>query len=243
MKRFLSGLFLSLFVIALMPVHADTYYGGYEDTVGGDYDYNDLVFSLSGAGLVLNSSGTWYPESAATLGTSGTPFWNHSSFDGPNYNVGYCIYGGGSCNGGAALDSGANFLASSTKGSVNDVTFTPGSSTATVILGIAADKNELGWFLTSDPTAINWIGGVGGSDSFTPGGTFGLVGCNDWTGSSCAGTEFFSVTSDGNGGDSTSHFAFFGPAAVATPEPGTLGLVGSGLLALVGLRRRKVLQS
>ena len=38
MKRFLLALFLSLFVIALMPVHADTYYGGYEDTVGGDYD-------------------------------------------------------------------------------------------------------------------------------------------------------------------------------------------------------------
>jgi hypothetical protein len=112
-----------------------------------------------------------------------------------------------------------------------------------VILGITADKNELGWFLTSDASAIHWIGGVGGSDSFTPGGTFGLVGCNDWTGSSCAGTEFFSVTSDGNGGDSASHFAFFGPAPVAAPEPGTLGLVGFGLLGLVGLRRRQVLQS
>jgi hypothetical protein len=242
MKRLVLGLFLGLFVIALMPVHADTYFGGYEDTVNGDYDYNDLVFSLSGTALTLNSSGTWYSESAATLGTSGTPFWNHSSFDGSNYNVGYCVYGGGHCNGGAALDSGADFLASGTKGSVNDVTFTPGSATATVILGIAADKNELGWFLTSDPSAIHWIGAAGSSDSFTPGGTFGLVGCNNWTGSRCAGTEFFSVTSDGNGGDSASHFAFFGPAPVAAPEPGTLGLVGLGLLGLIGMRRQ-ILQS
>src|ERR1700722_17928395 len=126
MKKQILGLFLGLFVIALIPAHADTYYGGFEDTVGGDYDYNDLVFSLSGAGLTLNSSGTWYGESTATLGTSGTPFWNHASGDGPNDNIGYCMYGGGNCNGGTALDAGGYFLARSTKGAVKNRTFTPG---------------------------------------------------------------------------------------------------------------------
>jgi hypothetical protein len=240
MKKMIVGLFLGMFVIALSPLHASTYFGGFEDTVGGDYDYNDVVFSLSGTGLTLNSSGTWYPESAVTLGTSGTPFWNHASGDGPNYNVGYCIYGGGTCNGGTALDAGADFLASSTMGSVNDVTFTPVSSTATVILGITADSDEIGWYLASSPGTINWISGT---DSFTPGGTFGLVGCNDWTGSRCADNPFYSQTVDGNNGDTISHFAFFGPAPTATPEPGTLAMVGLGLLGLVGLGRRKALQS
>ncbi len=88
--------------------NASTFYGGFEDTIQGDYDYNDIVFSLSGDGLTLNSlTGQWNQK--PVLGTSGTPFWNHSSFDGSKYNVGYCIYGGGNC--GAALDSNANYLA------------------------------------------------------------------------------------------------------------------------------------
>ena len=240
MKRLVFGLFLGIFVIALSPAHATTYLGGFEDTVGGDYDYNDIVFSLSGSGLVLDSNGTWYAQSAATLGTSGTPFWNHASGDGPQDNVGYCVYGGGNCNGGIALDAGADFLASSSKGSVNDVTFTPVTSTASVILGITADSDEIGWFLTSSPGTINWITS---STPFTPGGTFGLVGCNDWTGSRCIGNEFYSVTADGNGNDPISHFAFFGPAPVATPEPGAIAMLGFGLLGLVGLRRRSALLS
>jgi hypothetical protein len=239
MKKLVLGLFLGLFVIALSPAHATTYYGGFEDTVGGDYDYNDVVFSLAGTGLTLNSSASWNAESTVTLGTSGTPFWNHASADGPKDNVGYCIYGGGGCNGGTAIDAGAAFLATSTGGSANDVTFSPTSSTASVILSITADSDEIGWYDVSSPSTIHWIGG---SDAFTPGGAFGLVGCNDWTGSSCAGTDFYSVTSSGNGGDTVSHFAFFGPS-VSTPEPGEMAMVGLGLLGLVGLRRRKALQS
>jgi hypothetical protein len=137
------------------------------------------------------------------------------------------------------LDAGADFLASRTMGSVNDVTFTPVSSTATVILGITADSDEIGWYLASSPGTINWISGT---DSFTPGGTFGLVGCNDYSAAGgCGDNPFYSQTVDGNNGDTISHFAFFGP--VPTPEPGTLAMVGLGLLGLVGLGRRRALQN
>src|SRR5215831_16720930 len=95
-----------------------TIWGGFEDTVtppnGSDYDYNDLVFSLSGAGLTLNTvvgDGALFAKPAVLNSGSGTatpnaatPFWNNPSLDGAGgFNVGWCIYGGGSCNGGVGL--------------------------------------------------------------------------------------------------------------------------------------------
>src|SRR3954452_14812938 len=102
---------LSLIGAALLmsiPTFASTYYGGFEDTKGGDYDYNDIVFTLSGNRLTLNTSdGHWYNK--PTLGTSGTPFWNNASWDNGDKNIGFCVYGGADC--GAGLSSTAQYLA------------------------------------------------------------------------------------------------------------------------------------
>src|ERR1700710_30520 len=51
---------LSTLLVA-SPLFATTYFGGFEDTSGplSDYDYNDLVFSISGTGLKLHT-GTGY---------------------------------------------------------------------------------------------------------------------------------------------------------------------------------------
>src|SRR5438128_1528538 len=120
---------LSLISAALLmsvPAFAGTYYGGFEDVKGGDYDYNDIVFTLSGNGLTLNTSdGHWYNK--PTLGTSGIPFWNNTSYDGGNKNIGFCVYGGGNC--GAGLSPTAQYLASNNThktGSANDVSFSIG---------------------------------------------------------------------------------------------------------------------
>ncbi len=215
------------------PVFGSTYFGGFEDTVGGDYDYNDIVFSISGNGLTLNSAGKYYSQ--PVLDNSGTPFWNNTSFDQPAkaYNVGYCIYGGGACNGGKALDAGAQFLASasSPKVSAKDVTFTVnGGVNANITLGITAGTDSLGYYLLSDPTHVYKIGGVGNTYSFAPGGSFGLVGMV-----SNLGNTFYSQTSLGTQ-DCTSHFAFFNSTA---PEPGMMSLVGTGLLSVGALLRRR----
>ena len=122
-----------------------TIWGGFEDTTpGGDHDYNDLVFSISGANLSLNTAtGQLFAESTVTLGTSGTPFWNHQSSDGPNDNIGFCIYQG--CGGHAAQDPGADFLATSAGGNVSDVTFSVGGDVAEqVTISITADTDLLG---------------------------------------------------------------------------------------------------
>lgn len=236
---------LGLALLLTVPSWADTvtYYGGFEDSINGDYDYNDLVYSISGNGLTLNQSGgVWSPEPA--LNTSGNPFWDRLSFDGPNYNVGYCIYGGGSC--GAGLDPSANYLATPSGGSVDNVWFSvSGTVDASVYFKIAGDSNVLGWALVSDPTDIHWVNSSStetGSFSFTPTGNFILVANNS---GGSGGLTFYSDVADGGTTDSNdsgyydSHFAFFGNTSTPVPEPGSMVLMGTALLGLSVLLRRR----
>lgn len=230
-------------LVMASPMFAGTYFGGLEDWNGLDYDYNDVVFSLSGSGLSLHSgTGKWLVEPA--LGTSGMPFWNRSSIDGPMDNVGYCVYGGGTCNGGTALDAGAKYLAAnatSSTGTANDVTFSAnGQVTLDVALQLTGAKDSLGWYSISDPKAINWLNAdsSNGLFSFNPGGDFGLVGQSRGV-IPGTGYTYFSQSWYGSK-DDVSHFAFFGgtDAAVA-PEPGVTGLMGLGLLGMSLLIRKR----
>jgi hypothetical protein len=226
-------------LIMSVPAFANTYYAGFEDLKYGDYDYNDMVFTLNGNGLTLNTShGQWYDK--PTLGSSGVPFWNNASWDLGKKNIGFCIYGGGDC--GTGLDPIAKYLASSTTSktdSANDVTFTVDPSqnvTASISLEITAGSNVLGYYDISHPNTIYWLNthGQTGMFQFTPTGTFGIAA------ETALDQTFYSQTNYDRVNDSVSHFAFFGDAAAA-PEPGAMGLM-AGVLILVGslFRRRKV---
>gem|GEM_PF-3106435 len=222
------------------PVFATTYLGGFEDTAGSssDYDYNDLVFSLSGSSLSLHTTaGKWLTAPSisslntqwGTPSTLGTPFWNNPSWDGSGgYSIGSCVYGGGACNGGVGLMKGALYLATPSGGSVNDVYFSSSNSVAeTVTLSIAATTSTLGWELVSGVGGAHYFASGVQSASFNPGGDFYLIASNARSG--------LTYASNAASADGLSHMAFFTPS----PEPSTIGLLGMGLMGAGLVYRRK----
>jgi hypothetical protein len=234
--NFRTAALLASAVLWAAPAWSATIHGGFEDTVAGDYDYNDLVYSLSGSGLSVNPDGAslftqpLLNGSAGTNGLNDGLFWNNDSSDGANYGVGFCIYGGGACNGGVGLDPSADYIAASnnnTTGSANHITFADnGTVDINIAMSISADADTLGWYSTANPSVIHMLGGIG-AYSFNPGGTFGLVGSN-------ATETFYSDTEAGGVQDAVSHFAFF---TDPTPEPATFLMLGVGGVVLGGLRR------
>jgi hypothetical protein len=236
------------------PAGSCTIWGGFEDNIGSgaDYDYNDLVFSLSGVGLTLGTIGTTgqlfaKPASmntgAGTGSPSALPFWNNPSQDGAGgFNVGWCIYGGGACNGGVGLAPGDDYAATAAKGSLNNVDFNEGGSVnGTITLKITANGNDAliaycdGASFSSCHT-LSGLNSPGGTATFTPNGEFVIEAKNtSETFASVIGAAGTPTPADG-----VSHFAFFAPDPV--PEPGSIVLFGTILafgLGSIARKRRK----
>jgi hypothetical protein len=240
--QFTKWLLLGTTLLLASPIFATTYSGGFEDwnSPASDYDYNDMVFSISGAGLTLQTSkGVWFDKADAGVlnksfgaATNGSPFWNNPSNDGSGgYNVGFCIYGGGVCNKGVGLAPSAEYLAAkNSKSSVNDVSFSvDGSVNEQVYLSITSGSDSLGWELLSGGPIHFFGSGTQGPVSFAPTGEFVLVGQQGSNGA---------YLSDVAASDDRSHFAFF---VTPTPEPASIGLFGIALAAgLLVMRKRLV---
>ncbi|HVT93935.1 MAG TPA: PEP-CTERM sorting domain-containing protein [Bryobacteraceae bacterium] len=241
--RFANLLLIGVF--ALGTAFADSlttvpgsYTVGMEDggaaSVEGQGDFNDMIFSLVGSGLTLNSlTGQW--NAAPNLSTTGTPFWNNTSGDGAGQGVGYCIFGGGACTLPGGTPSNGGYLGAGAGGSgqVTDVLFSSGGGevTATLLAKITAwaSTDTIGWYDPNDPSGTLhtiFSGPMTTSTviTFDPSATFGL-----WTmGSDGSGPVYYSNTND------MAHFAFF--SSLETPEPGSILLMGLGILLLgVGL--------
>lgn len=232
---------------------ADTFVGGVENTnpggLEGNGDYNDFIFTLSGAGLLLtsNDSGTWSALSGVTLqdsSTSGTPFWNNHSIDdtgtapiGSGKNVGYCLTTASTtnnCSLTGAVPAVTQYL--SVGGSADNnfwFTFVSGQVTSIKLGALESlTTGTLGWynpFNLSQQGVISTSGTADGTSfSFTPTSTFALY-------FAYPGTGYYTQNQYDNGGGAgvqSSRFAMFDLPDASVPEPGTMVLFGLGALTL-----------
>jgi len=221
-----------LLVGVSLPAHATsfssgTYYVGVEDLSvsgqgTGDKDYNDLIFTLSGSGLMLNSNGNL--SNPITPNDNGFPFWDNLSGDGVGRNFGNCLYttAVNACTGGPPIDPSAKYLSNGGGFAGFDFSGASGSVSLTVDVSLHTDNDTLYWCTDSSHCHVITGGGI-----FTPGsGTF-YFALKDMTGTSHYYTS------------ETSNFAVALNPIQATPEPLSLALTGSGLLGLFLLRRRR----
>jgi len=235
---------------------SNTYYVGVEDTgVGGplsgtsDYDYNDLIFSLTGSSPVTldgDAGAVLYaPFNVPPPSTAPPPFWNNNSYDNNpstpyGLNFGQCMYSTpNSC--GGPFEPTASYLAENNAGQTSSnfwFTSTGGTITLNLLANITNNTNDITSLMyctdgsTTGCTAIAFTGGV--ATFAAPSGNFDLVLNLSGTGggfydSNTLSTGAFSVSDP-----SFDHFA----VAVGTPVPGTLAVVGSVLVGLGVLRRR-----
>lgn len=224
---------LAVLVIAfalLLPTSASTIWVGTEDVPlqQSDRDYNDIVLYLAGTNLSIVGPGSWSPM--VTPNQDGSPFWDNTSSDGNQLNVGYFLTGTGGFAGNPNSPNIAqsDLLYYSGPGGVSVpsfMMFAPGDIGASILIEVAgnAGSNEIRWFKASDPGTTYLLLVGPGSTSFNPGENFGLV----QTGS--GGT----FRTDLNG----ENFAAFSQV----PEPTTFAMLGLGL-GFVGLaqwRRRR----
>jgi hypothetical protein len=258
--RFISQILLPATLAALLtsPLGAatiginspsNTYYVGVEDATRGDYDYNDLIFSItSNKTLTLDAQyGSGFQQSQqpalyaplTTASNNGTPFWNNQSSDGAFSNFGECMYDNGvhnTCTG-SAFEPTASYLAGrgASQGSV-DFYFDPSNNaiiTVTLLDSITSngnDRTDLYYCPESSTSGCTQIN-LGGSTtfSFLTSGNFDLELRN-------GGGSFYdsNTTVRGDSDPGVSHFA----VAVGTPEPASFALVGGALLGLGFIRRR-----
>ena len=95
-----------------------------------------VAFALSWAVFVkadtistAGPSGTWQGWSSTNLystpgQTPGTPYWNNSSGDGPQANIGWCLAGGGTCTLAAGTPGNLPYLGGPGGSSLSDLFFT-----------------------------------------------------------------------------------------------------------------------
>lgn len=188
--------------------------GGFEDTpvVGGDRDYQDLTFTITGA-ILHTSTGFFTPLTPSLILDNGNVFWDHVSGDGPNDNIGNIW-----------LDDyvGVQYL-SDFGGTLDPDVWFQGGSTVTITGGQTSDTDKL------YECSLGGFGcqAINGSLTFTPIGDWEVMATVN------SGAEYFSDPT----WQQSSSFAF--GEAVNTPEPNAAWMAFCGLALVLCARSRQ----
>jgi len=232
----MKNLLLAVLLMALLvvPVSAGTIWIGIEDQKlpGGDKDYNDMVFRLTGNNLSATGSGSW--KQMVVPDMNGTPFWDNGSTDGSGgYNVGYFMTGtgvfGSNLNSPKFAVADLQYWGVGSSADNSFMLFSTGSDSATMLLEVAAwaGQNQLYWFNQATPSTLNLLfagsATAGAMANFAPNGNFGLL-LNSPGG-------IYRTTSDG------AQFAMFQQTPI--PEPASFALFWLGLSGLALVHRRR----
>ena len=212
-------------------------YGGLEDTPGSTGvenmgDYNDLVFKMTGDFTTLAQGAQLSPLTPSMINESGDIYWNQHSLDGSDYNLGYCVLGGGNCPYVGTPDATYSYLAGKDGSAPASILFnTEGPVTINYLLSVTSGANSLGWYDPSDPTVLHPLfspsSGPGASITFMPSSVFALYSQN------VLGQTFSSIAAANIGESATQqHFAFIDdpPGPSQAPEPATFYMMAAGLI-------------
>jgi hypothetical protein len=230
MFKVLAILLMGVFGV-LMAQGGSIVVGGVEDWAGstpieGKGDFNDLMFQMSGNFSVLAPLGGLLTP--GMVNESGAIFWDQQSYDGSDYNFGYCVTGWGDCTvPGVAAGPLDYFAGQGGAAPINELFQASGPVTLMLLMKETSNYNvdNLGWYDPAHPGVLHQIfagpDGMGTSVIFTPSSVFALYSSNGMG-------QIYSSVAAGNVGESTTqqHFALL---QVETPEPGAMYLTGAAL--------------
>ncbi len=209
--------------------------GGIEDRQGttpveGHGDYNDLMFTMTGNISVLAPLAGFNALTLNLVDETGTIFWDQHSYDGVDYNFGYCATGGGNCIAQSPALGAFDYVAGPGGAAPLTELFQAfGSVTMSLIFEKTSniDGNTVGWYDPANPTVLHQIlagqDGTGASAVFTPTQIFALYSTDSFG-------QFYSSVAAANQEESVDqqHFALL---VSSVPEPGTGRLGGIVLTA------------
>ena len=161
-----------------------------------------------------DQSHVWQTWTSSQLNNSGTPYWNNTSWDGANKNVGFCLVSSSNC-GVNPAPGVLPYVGKANGQAFSDLYFNGngGKVTATFEAQIAGDAkyDELGWYNVLNPSQYGVVfsgaTSAGAIKTFTPSAEYGLFFYNG-----APGVEqvFLSQSSSALSNDQgNQHFAVF----------------------------------